>query len=143
MRISARAKVLSVTFAIVSFVSIFLPVASAGRVTSELFDGIFVLTNGFFHISWYANPMIVPLTYVIVRNGSSSGVSLISLGMFLALLAIPALWWDNIPRGAGGDRFIVAYHSGYYLWLLAVFGLSAASLMTGLRLKFHDRVEHE
>ncbi|MEL7689536.1 hypothetical protein [Citromicrobium bathyomarinum] len=104
--------------------ALFLPVATTDHVNEDqTFAGWMVLFLGTF-LGWmtfqfaaYANPVFLfALIYGAWRGEAARRRTLQISAVLLALAVVSALAWRNIPDDSGMNS-IVAFHSGYYLWL--------------------------
>jgi hypothetical protein len=117
-------------------VTLALPVASFGTAEGETWFGWAVLLLGwlgFFlgQFAWLANFLFAAAIIMLIR-GRPPLVWGLMIGVLTSLLALHALSWNFVYQTGGGTGPILAYGSGYYLWILVTFaaglGVFAAAL---------------
>ncbi|HZG46668.1 MAG TPA: hypothetical protein VEZ41_10475 [Allosphingosinicella sp.] len=111
--------------------SLALPVATLGDGQGELWYGWTVLLLGWLGIflgqfAWIANFLFAAALLLLVR-GRPPLVWGMMIGVLTSLLAAHALSWTTIYQTGGGTAPILAYWSGFYLWVLVTF-LGGAAL---------------
>ena len=81
--------------------------------------------------AWLANlllPCVLVLAAMGVRSGLVQKLSIVC-ALMLAVLALNALFWSQIPMDNGSNP-IVRFQIGYTLWLAAMFGGAAWGLVS-------------
>jgi hypothetical protein len=116
--------------------SLALPVATFGEAQGELWYGWTVLVLGwlgFFlgQFAWAANLLFAAALVLLVR-GRPPLVWGLMIGVLTSLLAAHALSWTTIYQTGGGTASVLAYWSGYYLWVLVTFAGGAALCLASL-----------
>jgi hypothetical protein len=116
--------------------SLALPVATFGDAHGELWYGWAVLLLGwlgFFlgQFGWIAN-LLFAATIILLVRGRPPLVWGLMIGVLTSLLAAHALSWTSIYQTGGGTAPIMAYWSGYYLWVLVTFAAGAALCLAAL-----------
>ncbi len=110
--------------------SLALPVATIGEGTGELWHGWAVLLLGwlgFFlgQYAWAAN-LLFAMALILLVRGRPPLIWGLMIGVLTSLLAAHALAWTDVHRSGGGTVPILAYWSGYYLWVATTFAAGAA-----------------
>lgn len=117
--------------------SLALPVATFGAGEGEIWYGWSVLLGGwlgffFGQFAWLAN-LLFGIALVLLVRGGPPLVWGLMMGVLTTMLAAHALAWDTVYRDGGGSAPVLAYWSGYYLWiavtLAAGAGLCAAAVI--------------
>jgi len=123
--------------------SLALPVATFGAGQGETWYGWSVLLLGwvgFFlgQFAWVANLLFATALVLLVR-GRPPLVWGLMVGVLTSVLAAHALSWDMVYQTGGGTAPVLAYWSGYYLWVAVTFAggaaLCAAAVVTERRVE--------
>jgi hypothetical protein len=117
--------------------SLALPVATLGDGPGELWYGWAVLLLGwlgFFlgQFAWVAN-LLFAMALVMLVRGRPPLVWGLMIGVLTSMLAAHALSWTSVFREGGSIAPVLAYGTGYYLWVVVTFAggviLCAAALL--------------
>ena len=126
--------------------SLALPVATFGEAQGELWYGWSVLLLGwlgFFlgQFAWIANALFAAALIMLVR-GRPPLVWGLMIGVLTSLLAVHALSWTEVYQNGGGTAPVLAYWSGYYLWVLATSAGGIALCMAAVLEERHPAALH-
>jgi hypothetical protein len=125
--------VLGVTWA----ASLALPVATFGDGHGELWYGWTMLLFGWLGLflgqfAWAAN-FLLGTCLILLARGRPPLVWGLMIGALTSLLAVHALSWTHVVQSGGGLAPVLAYWSGYYLWVLVTFAGGAALCVACVR----------
>jgi hypothetical protein len=117
--------------------SLALPVATFGEGSGELWYGWTMLLLGwlgFFlgQFAWLAN-LLFAAALVLLARGRPPLVWGMMLGALTSMLAVHALSWTKVHRTGGGTVDVLAYGSGYWLWVAVTFAAGAALCAAALQ----------
>lgn len=94
--------------------------------------GWFAIFSGGAGISWLANPLLI-IAWILVKKNVKATVILSALA---TLLALSFLLFDNIIANEGGNyQQIIAYKTGYWLWISSCIIMLAGSFIVLLKQK--------
>jgi hypothetical protein len=82
---------------------------------------------------WFAN-LLLPSALILNGLAERSALTqkiLIVIALALTMLAVNALFWNQIPMDNGSNP-IVRFQIGYFLWLAAMFGGGAFTLASAI-----------
>ena len=130
-------RTISIVLGLAWAASLALPAATFGNEQGELWYGWAVLLLGwlgFFlgEFAWAANFLFAAALILLVR-GRPPLVWGMMIGVLTSMLAADALTWNQVYQTGGGVAPVLAYWSGYYLWVLATFTAGVALCAASLR----------
>ena len=130
-------RTISIVLGLAWAASLALPVATFGDDQGEHWYGWAVLLLGwlgFFlgEFAWIANFTFAAALILLVR-GRPPLVWGMMVGVLTSMLAAHALTWTQIFQTGGGVAPVLAYWSGYYLWVPATFAGGIALCVASLR----------
>lgn len=123
-------RMLGVLFGLAWVVSLVFPAAYLQK--GDQIPGIVVLMFGWFglfmfQLAWLANFAFLLTLPVFALKDRSRSVFLRISGVFLLFCAASAFFWSDWPDDSSSNP-VVAFGSGFYLWIFAVAGTGISAL---------------